>query len=1050
MPQFFIDRPIFAWVIAILITLGGVLTIFRLGVESYPQIAPPQVVVSASYAGASADTVEKTVTQVIEQQLNGIDNLLYFSSTSNASGNASITLTFQSGTDPDIAQVQTQNRVSLALPRLPSEVTQQGVVVAKANAGFLMVAALKSDDGSQDSYALNNVISSRILDQIQRIAGVGSVTQFGSEYAMRIWLDPDKLQGYGLAPGAVLTAIRGQNVQFASGAIGSTPTIDEQGISASVMAEGRFTTPEQFENIVLRTAADGTTVKIKDVGRVELGPFAYGRATYYGKNAIAGFAVQLLPGANALQVADAVKKRMDELQPSFPPGVSWFTPYDSTTFVRLSILEVVETLVIAVVLVFVVMLVFLQNFRATLIPTLVIPVALAGTFLGMYFIGFTINQLSLFAMVLAIGIVVDDAIVVIENVERIMSEEHIDPKEATRKAMTQITSAVIAITVVLAAVFIPSAMQGGSVGAIYRQFALTIAISMGFSALLALSFTPALCATLLKPTHPEPNRFFRWFNRTFDRVLGTYTRQTSGAIKHPGRWMILFGVVVVLCGVLFTRMPGSFVPEEDQGYTLAIVQLPAGASLQRTTKVMEQVSDILSKNEAVEAVLQISGFSFIGQADNVGMAFIRLKPWKERETNAMSFIQQANGALFMGLKDAQAFVVNLPTIQGLGAFGGFDMYLQDRGGGGHEALVGAQNVLLGKAAEKKDLLQGVRPNGLQDSPQLKIDVDRVQAQSMGLAVTDVFSAIQLMLAPVYANDFFYQGRVLRVVLQADAPFRMSPEAFNRFFLPSSLPATGANGSGAATPNMIPLSSVVQSKWIMGPPALVRFNGYSAIEIVGSPTPGRSSGEAMKTMQDIIEKDLPPGFGFDWAGQSLQEIVSGNQAPLLFGLSILVVFLCLAALYESWSIPVSVMLIVPLGVLGAVVFSLARGLPDDVYFKIGLITIIGLAAKNAILIIEFAVEAQRHGKPLREAVVEAGRLRMRPILMTSFAFILGVLPLAISSGAGANARHAIGTGVIGGMVFATFLGLLFVPIFYVAIRRMLGDRTDEHPPLKHQP
>lgn len=1045
MPRFFIERPVFAWVIAILITLGGVLTIFRLGVESYPQIAPPQVVVSASYAGASAETVEKTVTQVIEQQLNGIDNLLYFSSTSNASGNASITLTFQSGTDPDIAQVQTQNRVSLALPRLPSEVTQQGVVVAKANAGFLMVAALKSDDGTQDSYALNNIISSRILDQIQRIAGVGSVTQFGSEYAMRIWLDPDKLQGYGLAPGAVLAAIRGQNVQFASGAIGSTPTVDEQGISASVMAEGRFTTPQQFEDIVLRTAADGTTVKIKDVGRVELGPFSYGRATYYGKNAIAGFAVQLLPGANALQVAEAVKKRMDELQPSFPPGVSWFTPYDSTTFVRMSILEVVETLVIAVVLVFVVMLVFLQNFRATLIPTLVIPVALAGTFLGMYFIGFTINQLSLFAMVLAIGIVVDDAIVVIENVERIMSDEHLEPKEATRKAMTQITSAVIAITVVLAAVFIPSAMQGGSVGAIYRQFALTIAIAMGLSALLALSFTPALCATLLKPTHPEPNRFFRWFNRSFERVLGTYTRQTAGAIRRPGRWMIVFGVVVVLCGVLYTRMPGSFVPEEDQGYTLAIVQLPAGASLQRTTKVMEQVNEILSKNEAVEAVLQISGFSFIGQADNVGMAFIRLKPWKDRKTDAMSFIQQANGALFMGLKDAQAFVVNLPTIQGLGAFGGFDMYLQDRAGAGHEALVGAQNVLLGKAAEKKDLLQGVRPNGLQDSPQLKIEVDRVQAQSMGLAVTDVFSAIQLMLAPVYANDFFYQGRVLRVVLQADAPFRMSPEAFSHFFVPSSRTTTGADG--VSTPAMIPLSSVVSTKWVMGPPALVRFNGYSAIEIVGSPVPGRSSGEAMNAMQDIIESDLPAGFGFDWAGQSLQEIVSGNQAPLLFGLSILVVFLCLAALYESWSIPVSVMLIVPLGVLGAVLFSLARGLPDDVYFKIGLITIIGLAAKNAILIIEFAVEAQRHGKPLREAVVEAGRLRMRPILMTSFAFILGVLPLAVSTGAGANARHAIGTGVIGGMVFATFLGLLFVPIFYVAVRRMLGDRTDERPPQK---
>ena len=1042
MPQFFIDRPVFAWVIAILITLGGVLTTMRLGVESYPQIAPPQVVVSANYAGASADTVEKTVTQVIEQQLNGIDNLLYFSSTSNASGNASITLTFNSGTDPDIAQVQTQNRVSLALPRLPSEVTQQGVVVAKANAGFLMVVALKSDDGAQDSYALNNIISSRLLDQVQRIAGVGSVTQFGSEYAMRIWLDPDKLQGYGLAPNAVLTAIRGQNVQFASGSVGATPTIDKQGISANVMAEGRFTTPEQFENIVLRTSADGTTVKIKDVGRVELGPFSYGRSTYYGKNAIAGFAVQLLPGANALEVAEAVKTRMDELKASFPPGVSWFVPYDSTTFVRMSIFEVVETLVIAVVLVFVVMLVFLQNFRATLIPTLVIPVALAGTFLGMYFIGFTINQLSLFAMVLAIGIVVDDAIVVIENVERIMSEEHLPPKEATRKAMGQITGAVVAITVVLAAVFIPSAMQGGSVGAIYRQFALTIAISMGFSALLALSFTPALCATLLKPTHPEPNRFFRWFNRTFDRTLDTYSRQTTAAVRRPAHWMMLFAVIVVVCGFFYTRLPGSFVPEEDQGYTLAIVQLPAGASLQRTTEAMEHVNEILSKNEAVEAVLQVSGFSFIGQADNVGMAFIRLKPWKERKTNAMTFIQQANGALYMGLKDAQAFVVNLPTIQGLGAFGGFDMYLQDRSGAGHEALVQAQNTLLGKAAEKKEVLQGVRPNGLQDSPQLKIDVDRVQAQSMGLAVTDVFSAIQLMLAPVYANDFFYEGRVLRVVLQADAPFRMGPEALARIFLPSSLPP--ANGS--STPNMIPLSSVVQSKWVMGPPALVRFNGYSAIEIVGSPAAGRSSGEAMNTMQDIIRTDLPPGFGFDWAGQSLQEIVSGNQAPLLFGLSILVVFLCLAALYESWSIPVAVMLIVPLGVLGAVLFSLARGLPDDVYFKIGLITIIGLAAKNAILIIEFAVEAQREGKPLREAVIEAGRLRMRPILMTSFAFILGVLPLAISSGAGANARHAIGTGVIGGMVFATFLGLLFVPVFYVAIRRLLGDRTDEEPRL----
>ncbi|MEO8672583.1 MAG: multidrug efflux RND transporter permease subunit [Tahibacter sp.] len=1039
MPQFFIERPVFAWVIAILITLGGALSISRLGVESYPQIAPPQVIVSASYAGASADTVEKTVTQVIEQQLNGIDHLLYFSSTSSANGTALVTLTFDSGTDPDIAQVQTQNRVSLALPRLPTEVTQQGVTVSKANPGFLMVVALKSDDGSQDSYALNNVISSRLLDQIQRIGGVGSATQFGSEYAMRIWLDPDKLQGYGMAPSTVMNAIRGQNVQFASGSIGAQPSLPEQGVSATVMAEGRFTTPEQFEDIVLRTDSDGTTVRLKDVGRVTMGPFAYGRETRWGKNAIAGLAVQLLPGANALDVANKVKARMEQLQPSFPAGVSWFVPYDSTTFIKMSITEVVETLLIAVVLVFVVMLVFLQNLRATLIPTLVVPVALMGAFLGMYFVGFTINQLSLFGMVLAIGIVVDDAIVVIENVERIMSEEHLSPKEATKKAMGQITSAVIAITVVLAAVFIPSAMQGGSVGAIYRQFALTIAISMGFSALLALSFTPALCATMLKPTHPEPNAFFRWFNRTFDWTLNTYSRQTASAVRHPGRWMAGFALIVLLCGFLFVRMPGSFVPEEDQGYTIVLVQLPPGAALGRTIKAMETVSEILEQNPAVEKVLQVSGFSFNGQGDNVGLAFVRLKPWKERSISASVFIQQANGALYGGLKDAQAFVINLPTIQGLSAFGGFDMYLQDRAGAGHEALVAAQNTVLAKAGAMKETLTGVRPNGLPDAPQLKIDIDRVQAQSMGLAVTDVFSAIQLMLAPVYANDFFYQGRVLRVVLQADAPFRMGPEALGRFFLPSN-----QTPAGSATPTMIPLSSVVHTQWVMGSPSLVRFNGYSAIQFNGQPAPGRSSGEAMQAMVGIVEKDLGVGFGYDWSGQSLQEIISGNQAPLLFGLSFLAVFLCLAALYESWSIPVSVLLIVPLGILGAVVFSLARGLPDDVYFKIGLITIIGLAAKNAILIIEFAVEAQRHGTPLRKAVIEAGRLRMRPILMTSFAFILGVTPLAISSGAGANARHAIGTGVIGGMIFATFLGLLLVPIFYVAVRRLLGDRTDDSP------
>jgi multidrug efflux pump len=1042
MPQFFIERPIFAWVIAILITLSGLICLRELGVESYPQIAPPQVVVSATFAGANADTVEKTVTQVIEQQLNGIDHLLYFSSTSSSSGGSTITLTFDTGTNPDIAQVQTQNRLSLALPRLPVEVTAQGVTVAKANPGFLSVIALKSDDGSQDSYALNNIIASRLLDPLQRVPGVGSATQFGSEYAMRIWLDPAKLQGYGLGPAAVLTAVRAQNVQFAAGSIGSQPLVTGQGMSATVRAEGRFTTPTQFEEVILRTNTDGTTVRLKDVARVELGAFQYGRDTQLDNVPVAGVAIQLLPGANALAVAEAVKARMASLQSGLPPGVSWFVPYDSTDFIHISISEVVKTLIEAMILVFIVMLVFLQNLRATMIPMLVVPVALMGAFIGMYAFGFTINQLTLFGMVLAIGIVVDDAIVVIENVERIEREEKLTPKASTHKAMLQITSAIVAITSVLAAVFIPSALQGGSVGVIYRQFALTIAVSTATSAFLALSFTPALCASLLKPSHGKPNAFFRWFNRTFDWTLKTYTRQTGTAISHAPSWMIGFAVIVVLCAFLFSRLPGSFLPEEDQGYALAIVQLPPGAAIERTIKVMSQVDAILKKDPAVLYAFQVSGFSFVGVGDNVGLAFIRLKPWDARKTNATDFIKHANGALFMGLRDAQAFVVNLPTVQGLSQFGGFDMYLQDRVGAGHAQLVQAQNVLLAKAAADTHTLVGVHPNGLQDAPELKLIVDRVQAQSMGFTASDVYTAIQLMLAPVYVNDFFYQGRILRVVIQADAPFRMNADALRDFYLPSTLSATRTTaGSAAGTAPMVPLTSVVQPSWSMGSPSLVRFNGYSAIEIQGQPAANRSSGEAMRAMQNIIERDLPKGFSFDWAGQSLQEIVSGNQAPMLFSLSILVVFLCLAALYESWTIPVAVLLIVPLGVLGAVVAADARGLPNDVYFKIGLITIIGLAAKNAILIVEFAVELQRQGKSLREAVIEAGRLRMRPILMTSFAFILGVLPLAISTGAGANARHAIGTGVIGGMLFATFFGLLLVPVFYVAIRRMLGEKLD---------
>ncbi|NZA25548.1 multidrug efflux RND transporter permease subunit [Luteimonas sp. SJ-92] len=1041
MPRFFIDHPVFAWVVSILITLSGVIAVLNMGVESYPNVAPPQVTVSATYPGADAQTTESAVTQVIEQQLTGIDNLLYFSSSSSASGGASVTLTFETGTDPDIAQVQVQNKVSLATPRLPTEVTQQGVMVAKANAGFLMVVALRSENPDVDRNALNDLIGSRVLEQIARLPGVGSTQQFGSEYAMNIWLDPDRLQGYGLSASEVLAAVRGQNVQFAAGAIGSDPAPEGQGFTATVTAEGRFSTPEQFANIVLRADADGSTVRLGDVARVETGASGFGFDTRFNGRPTGAFAIQLLPGANALTVAEAVRARMDELQPGFPEGVNWFSPYDSTTFVRISIQEVLKTLAEAVVLVFLVMLLFLQNFRATLIPTLVIPVALLGTFLGLSMIGFTVNQLTLFAMVLAIGIVVDDAIVVIENVERIMAEEKLPPREATIKAMGQITGAVVAITVVLAAVFIPSALQGGASGEIYKQFAITIAVAMGFSAFLALGFTPALCATFLRqhPAHGEKKENFvvRTFNRYYERVNRTYVGHIASAVRHAPRWMAVFAALAVVCGVLYARLPGSFVPEEDQGYALAIVQLPPGSTLQRTQAVFEQVRGTLEGVEGYEGMMQVAGFSFVGRGENVGMAFIRLKDWSERDVSAGEFIQNANGAL-SAVRDASIFVVNLPTVRGLSQFGGFDMYLQDRAGAGREALAEARSTMLASAAQN-DALTGVRANTLEDAPQLRLHVDRVQAQAMGLSVNDVYSAIRLMLAPVYVNDYVAGGRVKRVNMRADAPFRTDPGSLSRFRTPAA--AEAADGTRA----MIPLSNVVTPEWTTGAPALTRYNGYSAVNIVGSQAPGRSSGEAMQAMERIVEQDLPAGFGYDWTGMSYQEIIAGNTAALLLVLSVLVVFLCLAALYESWSIPVSVLLVVPLGILGAVLFTMLRGLSNDIFFKIGIVTVIGLAAKNAILIVEFAVQQRAEGRTLRDAVVEAARLRFRPILMTSFAFIMGVTPMALSSGAGANARHALGTGVIGGMLAATFLGLLLIPVFFVAVRRVLGDRLDEPAP-----
>jgi multidrug efflux pump len=1067
MPRFFIDRPVFAWVIPILICIIGVISMLNLGIDSYPDIAPPEVTVTATYPGASAATMESTVTQVIEQQLTGIDNLLYFSSASNSNGTVTITLSFATGTNPDTAEVQVQNKVSLAQPLLPTQVTQQGVVVAKASPDILMFISLQSSNPAIDASRLSDIIASQIQPVIARVNGVGNTFMLGSEYAVRIWLNPDKLQGYGLSSTQVLNAVSAQNAQFATGSLGADPAVKGQVFTATVSGDTLFSSLKQFRDIILLTNSNGTVVRLSDVARITFGAQTYGSASVYNDKAAGGMGVYLLPGANALAVAKAVKAEMAILAKDLPAGVSWNVPYDTTPFITASITDVVRTLLEAIALVFVVMLIFLQNLRATIIPTLVIPVALLGTFIGLSLLHYTLNQLTLFGMVLAIGIVVDDAIVVIENVERIMTEEHLEPREATRKAMGQITGAILAITVVLAAVFVPSALQPGATGIIYAQFALTIAVSMAVSAFLAMSFTPALCAAILKPTHDEEKNFvFRWFDRGFARINQTYYRQIGGAVRHAPRWMILFVLLSVLAGFLYMHLPTSFVPDEDQGFMLALVNLPTGATIQRTDQAMAEVSDKLKHSpigKDIAAVFQIEGFSFVGSSENVGMAFIQLTDWDNRSETAMQLIPQANRILH-GIPDAQVFVVNLPTIRGLSQFGGIDMFLQARAGQSRAQLAQAESILLGNAA-KNTTLFGIRPNSLPDAPQLEMSVDRVQAQAMGLSLTDVYNAIQMELAPYYVNQFTYGGRVKRVYLQADAPYRMGLDAFQHIYTPSGISSasTGAastssdttNTSGYLTQvnpsatntslspyNMVPLSSVVKTHWDLGPVALPRYNGYSAIEIVGNPAPGYSTGQAMQALQHIVDTALPSGFAADWTGQSYQEILAGNSATLLMVLSIVVVFLCLAALYESWSIPVAVLLVVPLGVLGMVTFCLLRGMPNDIYFKIGLVTVIGLAAKNAILIVEFAVEGQAKGMTLYDAVLTAGKLRLRPILMTSMAFILGVFPLVISTGAGSSSRHEIGTGVIGGMLFATFLGLLLIPVFYVVVRRVLGDKLDE--------
>ncbi|QET01497.1 efflux RND transporter permease subunit [Cupriavidus pauculus] len=1056
MAGFFIDRPVFAWVVAILISLFGAIAMRSMGIDSYPEIAPPQVTVTANYPGASAATMESTVTQVIEQQLTGIDNLLYFSSNSSANGQTVITLTFATGTNPDIAQVQVQNKVTLATPLLPAQVTQQGVVVAKASPDILMFIALRSNSPAVDAPRLSDILASQIQPVIGRVSGVGNTTLLGSEYAARIWIDPDKLQGYGLSTTQVLNAVNAQNAQFAAGSLGADPAVKGQVFTATVSGDSLFSSLQQFRDIILLSRSDGTTVRLSDVARVSFGAQTYGIAPVYDGKPAGGMAVFLLPGANALSVANAVKAQMASLARDLPAGVTWSVPYDTTPFITASITDVVHTLIEAIALVFVVMLVFLQNLRATIIPTLVIPVALLGTFIGLSLLHYTLNQLTLFGMVLAIGIVVDDAIVVIENVERIMSEEGTEPKAATHKAMRQITGAIVAITVVLSAVFVPSALQPGATGIIYAQFALTIAVSMIFSAFLAMSFTPSLCAAILRPVHPDKKGpFFRWFDRGFGWMSRTYLGHVTRAVRHAPRWMVGFVLFVVLAGFLYTKLPTGFVPDEDQGFILVLVNLPSGSTLASTRRVMGEVRDKLLHSpigKDISAMFQPVGFSFVGTSENVGMTFIKLTDWSQRSQSAMALIPQVNQILH-GVTDAQIFATDLPTIRGLSQFGGIDMYLQARSGQSRDQLEAAEKTLLEEAGKSPDLY-GIRANSLPSAQQLRIAVDRTQAESMGLSLTDVYNTIQMELAPFFVNQFTYGGRVKRVYIQADAPFRMGIDAFRHLFTPAPAPASTTaptpapvNPSAANTLvspyNSVPLSSVVSTHWAVAPTVQPRYDGYSAIEIVGNPASGYSTGQAMQVLQNIIDQKLPPGFAADWTGQSYQELLAGSSATTLMALSIVVVFLCLAALYESWSIPASVLLVAPIGMLGMLVFCLWQNVPNDIYFKIGLVTVIGLAAKNAILIVEFAVEGQARGLSLFDAVVAAARLRLRPILMTSMAFILGVFPLVVSTGAGAASRHELGIGVIGGMLAATVLGLLFIPVFYVSVRRVLGDKLGTH-------
>lgn len=1036
MSKFFIDRPIFAWVLSIILMIAGVLAIMQLPVAQYPTIAPPAIAISASYPGADAQTVQDTVTQVIEQNMNGIDNLMYMSSTSDSAGGVTITLTFKSGTEADIAQVQVQNKLQLAMPLLPQEVQQQGISVEKASSSFLMVVGFTSENKSLNQDDISDYVASNVKDAISRTNGVGDVQLFGAQYAMRIWLNVDMLNKYRMTPVDVVNQLKVQNDQIAAGQLGGTPSVPNQQLNASIIAQTRLKDPEQFGNVTLRVNADGSQVRLRDVARIELGGENYNTVTKINGQDAAAIGIKLATGANALDTASAIKNKLQELAPYFPQGMQVVYPYDTTPFVQISIHEVIKTLFEAIILVFLVMYLFLQNIRATLIPTIAVPVVLLGTFAVLSAFGYSINTLTMFGMVLAIGLLVDDAIVVVENVERVMVEDHLPPKAATQKSMEQIQGALVGIAMVLSAVFIPMAFFGGSTGEIYRQFSITIVSAMALSVLVALILTPALCATLLKPVDPhahgDKKGFFGWFNRLFERCTSHYTDSVGGIIRSTGRYLLVYALIVAGMAVLFLRLPTSFLPDEDQGVFMTMVQLPAGATQARTQKVLDQVTDYYLNDEKanVNSVLTVNGFSFSGQGQNSGIAFISLKPWEERpgKENAVEGIVARATKAFSRIQDGQVFPFNLPPIVELGTATGFDFELIDQANLGHDALTKARNQLMEMVQQHPDKLVRVRPNGLEDTPQFKLEVDIEKAQALGIDLSDVNQTISIALGGAYVNDFIDHGRVKKVYVQADAKFRMLPGDINNLYVRSS------NGE------MTPFSSFTTSSWVYGSPRLERFNGLPSMEILGEAAPGKSSGDAMLLMEQMASR-LPAGIGYDWTGMSYQERLSGNQAPALYAISLIVVFLCLAALYESWSIPFSVMLVVPLGVIGALLAAMMRGMNNDVYFQVGLLTTIGLSAKNAILIVEFAKDLMdKEGKGVIEATLDAVRMRLRPILMTSLAFILGVMPLVISSGAGSGAQNAVGTGVLGGMLTATLLAIFFVPVFFVVVRQFFTKKA----------